>query len=346
MPYEGETRMWTHISRDALRHVIRQLAPTEIPSDDDLRRLAAGLRVPQNAVFHFSAQVRALGEISVTLSTQSALQLLGEHVDTQGLVYIGFLMSGTMRLGMKGRRGDTFGPSAAYAVPNWHDFELETTDMTRGLMVRIPEYRLRDRGIHVRADRFDSSAMGSLGAPLRAFAAATTNIAWKPSEAGLIVAERTFEDLLVGMFLETEGYAMDAADLRAGLRARAISQISAGHREPGLNPTAVALRLNVSLRHLQRAFEESTMTITGEINRCRTDSAALLLSAPGAEALTVTDIAERSGFRSAFELRSSFKSRFGMLPSEYRHLRIGTSVARHDLVNPAPMQNIGQLQTA
>lgn len=338
--------MWTQISLDALRHVVTQIAPTQAVSDDTLRQLAPGLRVPQHVVFHFSAQLRTLGKISVMLTTQSPLQVLGDQVDSEGLVYVGFLMSGTLRLGLTGRTSETFGPSTAFAVPNWHAFDMVTTDMTRGLTVRIPEYRLRDRGIHVRADKFRSSAMGSLGAPLRAFAASTTNAAWRPSQAALIVAERTFEDLLVGMFLETEGYAMDSTELRAGLRARAISEISASHRARQLNPAAVALQLNVSLRHLQRAFEDSSMTLTSEINRCRTESAALLLSSPGAEGLTVTEVAERSGFRSAFELRSSFKSRFGMLPSEYRHQRIDTSVARHSLLNSAPMPNDDELQTA
>ncbi|WBM80315.1 helix-turn-helix domain-containing protein [Cryobacterium breve] len=74
----------------------------------------------------------------------------------------------------------------------------------------------------------------------------------------------------------------------------------------------------MSLRHLQRAFEGGGSTVAAEISRCRAESAAQLLLAPRTAGLTIADIATRSGYTSAFELRAGFRARYGVLPSQFR----------------------------
>ena len=142
--------------------------------------------------------------------------------------------------------------------------------------------------------------------------------AWHPGALSETIAERTLEDLIVGMFLETEGYPMDGEEFRSGLRGRAVNLVASAHREPELNPAAVARRLGVSLRNLQRAFEEGGTTLAEEIGKQRAQTAAVLLAGPGTRGLPIAEIAALAGFPSSFALRAGFRSRYGMLPSEYR----------------------------
>ncbi|MEC5149748.1 helix-turn-helix domain-containing protein [Cryobacterium sp. GrIS_2_6] len=149
----------------------------------------------------------------------------------------------------------------------------------------------------------------SLAAPMLVLALAVVEAAWTPTTIGVSVTERTIEDLVVGLFLQGEGDAMDSAELRAGLRMRAVAHIAARHRNRDLSPAVVAAQLGASLRHLQRAFEDGGSTVASEISRCRAESAARLLLAPRTAGLTIADIATRSGHTSAFEVRAGFRVR-------------------------------------
>jgi AraC-like DNA-binding protein len=99
---------------------------------------------------------------------------------------------------------------------------------------------------------------------------------------------------------------------------RALADVARNSTLQALTPTRLAQRLGVSLRHLQRAFEGSGMTVAHAIAIARLRTACLLLSSPGAGAITLADVAHRAGFRSTFELRSAFRGEYGVLPSEYR----------------------------
>ena len=310
--------MWDPLSLHDMRHILAQTGDFALP-DEVVGQLARGFTVPHDTLFHFSARHRTLGATSIFLTNHSAFRFCGADVaDTPGMLNIGFVLSGGARLGLA--RGPLTGmpPGSAYAVTNWHEFDLEATDATRGLTIRVPEKRLHTRGIRTRHDRFRLASQTTVGAPLRSFASAMVATAWHPGAIGETIAERTLEDLIVGMFLETEGYAMDGEEFRSGLRGRAVNLVATAHREPGLNPSVVAGRLGVSLRNLQRAFEEGGTTLAEEIGRQRARTAAVLLAGPGTRSLPISEIAALSGFRSPFALRAGFRSRYGVLPSEYR----------------------------
>ena len=92
-----------------------------------------------------------------------------------------------------------------------------------------------------------------------------------------------------------------------------------GQARPRLTPAVVAARLSVSLRHLQRAFENADQSVAHAIARRRAESAALMLVSPTASGHTMQQIAHDCGFSSAFELRAAFREHYAMLPSEYRN---------------------------
>lgn len=323
--------MWVPISVNAMRHILSQAdRPTASP-DRAAEMIAKRFFVPESTIFHFSAQQRVLGSSSVTLSTQSAFRFDGTTEGTPGVLHVGFLLNGTMLMGLNGAPPRSVRPVSAYAVPGWDSVHLESHEISRGLDIRVPHSRLLERGVRVRSDHHPLDSAGSLGMPLRLFALAIIDSARAPGGAASLMMERTIEDLVVGLLFEGDGYAMDSDDLRLGLRMRAIAQIDERHRDRNLTPAALAAQLGVSLRHLQRAFEASGKTVAQQIARARSESARILLSMPHSSGLTITDVAARAGFSSTFELRAGFKARYDMLPSEYRtHCAAGGRPAQSD----------------
>ena len=309
--------MWAPISVSGMRHIVTQVGQPAL-ADRVIGEMASRFEIQDDSVFQFSAETRVLGDTSITLTTQSPFRFTGNsHVDP-ALIHIGFLLSGRLTVSFNSDPTEVFAPATAYALPGWEVVTIESSGITRGLDIQLPQARLVDRGVRIRYDRLHLDAAASLGTPLRLFALAVVDAAWSPSMVGSLVVERTIEDLMVGMFLEEQGYAMDSDDLRAGLRARATAQIVSKHVTAGLNPAAVAQQLGVSLRHLQRAFEGSGTSVAQEINRARAASAMLVLSSPTSAGLTLAETAARAGFGSVFELRSALRAHYDTSPSEIR----------------------------
>lgn len=324
---------WGPVSVATMRHILEQVhGECDLPAAT-LADIAEHFRVPSPPIVHFATQRRRIGAIHLVLMTVSAMRVSGAEIPRQrDLVHLGFVLGGAVVITPHGGEPTRLGPGSSCVIGDWANFDAESTHGTRGLNILVPAATLADRGVHISAARFGLDGARSLRSPLRGFALSIVDASWRASAVGELVAERAIEDLVVGMFLEVDGYAMDSEDLRAGLRGRALSMIAASHRSTDLCPSLVADHLRVSLRHLQRAFEHSGDSVAHAIARRRVESAALLLLAPGAEDLTVPEIAHGAGFRSAFELRTAFRDHYGVLPSEYRR---GSAVRR----NHAPQQH-------
>lgn len=329
--------MWKPIATADLRQLILRTSGVTA-NDAQLARLRVGLWTRKGQPFHFAARAVRLGRTTIMMSSQSGLRIRGREARSSGTVHIGFLLDGACEFGPAAGGGGSIGRGQAYIVHDWTSYNLSAPGDTRGLSIRIPEARLRERGIDLSAHRYRSDVRLSLANPLRDFGMAIADAAWSPDRAAEIVAERVVEDLVTGMFLEASGRAMDSTELRQGLRQRALVHITERHRDPALSPTTVAHSVGVSLRSLQRAFQGSGSTIAEAIADRRSETAAMLLSAPGAATTMIDDLARRSGFSSAFELRAAFRSRHGMLPGEYRSaIRDGTFIVapRTVLVEPS-----------
>ena len=310
---------WEPLSVTALRHVLTQmLGGVDLP-DRALTQTAKHFLAPAGRPVRFSAERRRLGATELITMSHSALRVVGvEHPNARDLVHVAFVLRGSATITPRAGDAVRLGPGGSCAVGDWSAFDLECSDDSRGLHIVVQRSRLADRGVHVSSSRFNVDSARSLRAPLRGFALSIADPSWSASTVGELVAERTLEDLVVGMFLEADGYAIDSEDLRAGLRGRALAEIAANHRDAALTPAVVAAHLSVSLRHLQRAFENADQSVAHAIASRRAESAALLLVSPMASALTMQQIARDCGFSSAFELRAAFREHYSMLPSEYR----------------------------
>ncbi|MGK9148176.1 AraC family transcriptional regulator [Plantibacter flavus] len=322
--------MWKPIATTDLRQLI--LRTTGVTATDaQLGRLSPGFWTRKGRPFRFAARTARLGRSLVMMSSQSGLRIRGREAHSSGTVHLGFLLEGVCDFGPSSGGGGSIGRGQAYVVHDWTSYNLTALESTRGLSIRVPEARLRERGVDLSAHRYRADVRLSLATPLRDFGMAIADAAWAPDPATAIVAERVVEDLVIGLFQEASGRAMDSDELRLGLRRRALTHIQERHRDTALSPQTVALALGVSLRSLQRAFQGSDSTISGTIADRRSETASMLLSATGASAMMIDELARRSGFSSAFELRAAFRARHGMLPGEYRAaVRAGTFLATAD----------------
>jgi AraC-like DNA-binding protein len=310
---------WEPLAVATMRHVLDQVYGRVDLPDTAVAQIAQHFLAPVESELRFAAERRLLGGTALITMTHSALRVVGaETPASRELVHIAFVLRGTVTITPKAGDAVALGPGASCAVGDWSAFDLECTDSVRGFHIVLQSSRLADRGVHVRPSRFTVDSGRSLRAPLRGFALSVADASWSASTVGELVAERTIEDLVVGMFLEADGHSMDGEDLRAGLRARALVEIAANHRDPRLTPAVVAARLSVSLRHLQRAFEHAEQSVAHAIASRRAESAALLLVSPMASGHTMQQIAQHCGFSSAFELRAAFRDHYAMLPSEFR----------------------------
>lgn len=319
--------MWEPIPSWAVQKILQDYigkAPEETLAD-----VGRNLWVPRGRPFHYRDRKRTVGDISLMETDQSAFRSVHrKDVDEDGMLSIGVVTAGQTQIDGADRGSVVVPVGGAYVLRTWSAWDIEVGEHTQGTVVRIPEQRLRERGIRVRPDRVRLDSATSLAGPLSSFVSSVLRPGWRPSAVGEKAVERAVEDLVVGMLLETDGYAMDSQDLTVGLCARAADIISSRHRDSNLTPAAVAGLLGVSLRHLQRAHEQNGTTIASLIATERARSAALLLAAPGAMNQALSEVAHRSGFGSTFELRNQFRSVYGVLPSQYRaDVAVRTAVA-------------------
>src|SRR3546814_17580014 len=96
---------------------------------------------------------------------------------------------------------------------------------------------------------------------------------------------------------------MSACGRARALRGQASAFMAANLGDEGLTPSDIAQACAVSVRTLQRAFQEYDQTIAGELRSLRLNRARLLLEDARDEGLSITEIAYRCGFASRSEER-------------------------------------------
>ena len=107
----------------------------------------------------------------------------------------------------------------------------------------------------------------------------------------------------------------EAPDLRL---LRAESVIAEHFADPALDADAVARRLAVSTRHLNRLFEPHGCTATQWIWRARLEAAHRMLAAGKHAATMVGEVALQCGFATQAHFAHAFKGAYGVTPSEHR----------------------------
>lgn len=111
--------------------------------------------------------------------------------------------------------------------------------------------------------------------------------------------------------------------MRRSRRAR-LEQILAGisthFADPALSVGALADRLGLSVRYVQKLFGESGPTFTARVRELRLNKARVLLSDPANTDMPVSEIALACGFNEVSYFNRCFRRRFGTTPTQFREL--------------------------
>jgi len=216
------------------------------------------------------------------------------------------------------------GPRALGWLPGWTGCALFTAHPVEAAIVTVPASVL-DTRVALSAPLPSAPASGSrLVEPARAF----LQTALAGEHALDALAAPLFDEMLAALLesLVTEARAHQTAafghprleQVPPPLRMRAIAQIAAHRSDPALSPQQIARSLRISVRQLQRAFEEAGCTVAGEIRRQRMEAAIGMLTDEVFDRLTISEIALRAGFRNDAELRRALLAVAGTTPSRLR----------------------------
>ncbi|WP_405771970.1 helix-turn-helix domain-containing protein [Streptomyces sp. NBC_00080] len=163
-------------------------------------------------------------------------------------------------------------------------------------------------------------------------AAAATVGMLEPLVDGLDVLTRRQEERVADALVHLLGASLTALveqlpqpDRVTGLRHSALHYVERHLGDPDLGPVTVAGALHVSVRQLQRAFEESGQTLTAVIRSRRLAAARAALADPARAGETITDIAGRYGMTDPAGFSRRFHAAFGVAPREYRRQSLGAS---------------------
>lgn len=112
----------------------------------------------------------------------------------------------------------------------------------------------------------------------------------------------------------------------ANLRSYVQKLIDESLGQPGLNPSALAGRLNISVRHLYRLFEDEGDSVCRYIQRARLKRSAEDLANPFLRSESITTIAYKWGFTDSAHFSRSFKKQFEQSPKDFRSYRLTRAV--------------------
>ncbi|WP_218042969.1 helix-turn-helix domain-containing protein [Steroidobacter gossypii] len=138
-----------------------------------------------------------------------------------------------------------------------------------------------------------------------------------PASAAAAVAQHIL-DLLSATLVEEPLQIGGSAALRAALFDSACRMIASHATDPELRTEAIARRLRISVRMLQRIFKENDATVAQRISMARIARSATMLANDRGSGATITEIAFASGFRDLTTFERAFCASKGMTPSAWR----------------------------
>ncbi|ATL25057.1 helix-turn-helix domain-containing protein [Streptomyces formicae] len=238
---------------------------------------------------------------------------------TDPYVLLGFHTAGRATLGGPGSTevclpGDVFLRDGArpLTLEEREDFELHLVHVPRRALA-LTDRQARD--LAGRAPFADGTVAPLLGPLLREITAAEPG---PPSRAALRWAGAV-ADLVALLAVEDAGpgSAEDGQDREALVR-RLRAYVDANLRDRNLTPATVAEAQHISIRYLHKLFEGRGSTVGRWIQHRRLEEARRELARPARDDITVAAVASRWGFASATHFSRSFRTAYGMSPSDWR----------------------------
>lgn len=135
--------------------------------------------------------------------------------------------------------------------------------------------------------------------------------------------ENAFVSLLAPALAEDDTPDLPSDGLQgSSLRSHVQKLIDDSLTQPNLNPVGLASRLNISVRHLYRLFEEQNDSVCRYIQRSRLKRSADDLSNPFLKSESITSIAYKWGFTDSAHFSRAFKKHFELSPKDYRAMAL------------------------
>jgi AraC-like DNA-binding protein len=126
--------------------------------------------------------------------------------------------------------------------------------------------------------------------------------------------------LVANAYRQNLGSTIDHNSLGAAHRVRIINYIEENLADPTLTPTRISAVFRITTRYLHHLFSEEKETVARYILRRRLEECARALSSPSQRKRTITAIAFDHGFSSATHFGRVFRSRYNMIPRDYRQI--------------------------
>lgn len=207
---------------------------------------------------------------------------------------------------------DTSRPWQVWRDRGSHHFV--TITFARDALPIAPD-RVRDLcGAHI-------SGQAGVGALVSTFVSRLARDVDRYSPASATGLSHTLLDLvavLVTNLLDLPKAAIETGHHRRVTLMRAQSYIQQHLADAALSPAAVAAAQHMSLRTLQKVFQEQGLTIAGYVRMARLERCRRELADPDLSHVPVYAVGVRCGFPDAAHFSRSFRTAFGQTPQDFR----------------------------
>ncbi|WP_052761692.1 helix-turn-helix domain-containing protein [Aurantiacibacter luteus] len=226
-----------------------------------------------------------------------------------------YARQGTLKTAMGGRRFNV-DPGQFVLVDNTKYYQMEMATPHEALDLMMPQAWLEKHLPDPQALLSRPiSAREGWGAPLGALLETLADgLDTCPLPRPLIAEQVGSLLALATGFHEPE----EATRHRGQLARRILRRIESDYSDPELSPERVAGDCGISKRYLQTLLAGSGTSFVQELNAMRLDRASDLLIDARARALSVADVAYRTGFLDPGYFTRLFRKRFGLTPSQWR----------------------------
>lgn len=266
-----------------------------------------------------------LGSLLITRSTFSAVRVESTPTtlrrnDKRDTLAVTIKLAGTSSCEQFGRQA-TVQPGEIMVLDRASPSVRQTSGSSRSLLLEIPRARMEN----LLGDARHFSAL-TIGADLGSTKLVTTFLdtllrvenAFTPDGAARMSAIAV--DLIAASIAER--LAKDVPKPLHGtvVVQRAKAYVEANLGDSSLDPPKLATAVGVSLRRLQELFQEQGEHIADWIWQRRLETAAKRLTDQGCRHLSIGVLAFGCGFASQAHFSRRFRDRYGMAPSDFRHL--------------------------
>ncbi|MDI2033546.1 helix-turn-helix domain-containing protein [Paenarthrobacter nitroguajacolicus] len=236
-----------------------------------------------------------------------------------GLVKLGLQLRGYSVVAQDGREAAlTPGDFAIYDTTRPYDLFFD--DAFRMMVVMFPPEALhlnRKSIAALTASRV--SGRQGLGSLTSALLGAVAHQLHEGSVAEAATVSDALMNLISAVFAERVPPSSPLTPERLALMERIEAFVAARLSDPELTVGDIAAAHNVSVRYLQKLFEERDDTVSAWLRRQRLEKCRTDLVDPSLQQRPVSAVGMHWGFTDASSFSRAFKSAFGYSPSEYRY---------------------------